>query len=516
MNMTQEELTKTKLHQALTLVESHGWNVIPVNAAKRPLVEWKKYQSEKASSQVITDWFKQFPDANLGIVTGKISGLVVIDIDPRHGGENTLFEGVETVVVKTGGGGWHYYFQYQEGVQNQVGIQPGIDIRAEGGYVICPPSSHPLGEKYCWLKNPEEVKVAPLPDFVKAWLATNQKNQSIAASKWSADILDGVGEGGRNDAAASVIGKLLKRFREHEWETEAWELFQAWNDRNQPPLSLTELRTVFDSIAAKEKQGQTRPTVTQTPQLILEEELNNISLNEALEAVEQALPGKSDQVLLVMATCISHLVDAKTPLWLMFVGVPSSAKTEIARMIGFTHWVFFLDAITENAFVSGSRGDQADLLPILNGKCLVVKDFTTTLSQREEVVRKILGDLTSIYDDSFVKHSPSRGTIEYHSFFAILGCVTPQALNRHQRYMNQIGPRFMFYRMPVSSIEEVDRSLEVLWSGNDLKKRFAETQKKVSAYCTNLLPKLEQLKTNLEKESDAVIWCLNHLAKFIA
>jgi len=104
--------------------------------------------------------------------------------------------------------------------------------------------------------------------------------------------------------------------------------------------------------------------------------------------------------------------------------------------------VFYLDSLTENAFVSGGRGDTADLLPLVNEKCLIIKDFTTTLSQREEAVRKILGDLTSIYDDSFVKHSPSRGTISYHSFFSILGCVTPQALNNHQRYVSQIGPRF--------------------------------------------------------------------------
>ncbi len=516
MNMTHELPTNTTLKQALKLAENNGWSVLPINSEKRPLVEWKKHQSEKASAEIITDWFRQFPEANLGVVTGKVSGLVVIDIDPRHGGKNTLFEGIETVIVKTGGGGWHYYFEYEEGLQNQVEVQPGIDIRAEGGYVVSPPSSHSSGQNYIWLKNPDEVKVAPLPDFVKAWLTLNSSQQGTLKSKWSSDILEGVGEGGRNDAAASVIGKLLKRFREYEWETEAWELFQAWNERNQPPLGLTELRAVFESISAKERLGQTRATVTQTPQSVAEEEVNNISLEQALESVEKALPGKRDQVLLVMATCISHLIDAKTPLWLMFVGVPSSAKTEIARMIGFTHWVFFLDAITENAFVSGSRSDQADLLPILNGKCLVVKDFTTTLSQREEVVRKILGDLTSIYDDSFVKHSPSRGTIEYHSFFAILGCVTPQALNRHQRYMNQIGPRFMFYRMPSSSNEEVDKSLEVLWSGNDLKKRFAETQKQVSAYCTNLLPQLGQLKADLEKESNEAIWCLNHLAKFIA
>ena len=236
-------------------------------------------------------------------------------------------------------------------------------------------------------------------------------------------------------------------------------------------------------------------------------------MGEALEAVERVLPGKRDLVLLAMATCISHMVDGKTPLWLMFVGVPSSAKTEVARMVGKVPWVYFLDALTENAFVSGMKGSE-DLLPLLNSKCLVVKDFTTTLSQKEETVKKILGDLTSIYDDSFSKHSPMTGTVTYHSFFSLLGCVTPQALNRHQRYMNQIGPRFIFYRVPSSSSEEVEKSLEVLWSVKDSRPGFRIAQEKVSAYCAGLLPGLSDLQ--LDKESPEAQKYLNSLAKFIA
>jgi len=238
-----------------------------------------------------------------------------------------------------------------------------------------------------------------------------------------------------------------------------------------------------------------------------------VSLEEALEAVEAVLPGKRDLTLLAMATCVSHLIDKKTPLWLMFVGVPSSAKTEVARMVGKVPWVYFLDALTENAFVSGMK-DSKDLLPLLNGKCLVVKDFTTTLSQKEETVKKILGDLTSIYDDSFAKHSPMRGTVEYHSFFSLLGCVTPQALNRHQRYMNQIGPRFLFYRVPNSSQEEVEKSFEVLWSVSDSRPGFKNAHDKVSGYCNGLLGRLNE--TTLGKEGLETKELLNSLAKFIS
>lgn len=239
---------------------------------------------------------------------------------------------------------------------------------------------------------------------------------------------------------------------------------------------------------------------------------NNLTLDQVLESVEAVLPSKSSLVLLALAVGISHLIDKKTPLWLMFVGVPSSAKTEVVRMLNKHPGVYFLDALTENAFVSGSSAQSIDLLPMLDEKCFVVKDFTTTLSYREETVKKLLGDLSSIYDASFSKHSPSRGTISYQSFFSILGCVTPQALNKHQRYMNQIGPRFLFYRIPTSTEEEVEQGLQVMWQSNDSRSALEEVQKKVSQFYEQIVQNLPELK----KESPEVISHINMLARFIA
>ena len=496
VTLTQADM----LGQAFFLMEKRGWIVIPVGVDKRPLIEWKRFQLEKPSNEDVFEWFgvKFLDKANLGVVTGKTSGIVVVDIDPRHGGSNEKFVNLGTLAARTGGGGWHYYFKYEEGLQNQAGIQPGIDIRAEGGYVVVPPSLHQSGNRYEWIDDPETTLVLPLPDFVKEWLA--RKSDGENKSTWIAEKLDGVSEGQRNETAASVVGKLLVRYPREEWETEAWRWMQMWNQNNTPPLPEGELRQVFDSICHRELGKLT--------QLV-----EGVSLEEALDAVEMVLPGKRNLTLLAMATSISHFVDGKTPLWLMFVGVPSSAKTEVARMVGKVPWIYFLDALTENAFVSGMRG-SVDLLPLLNGKCLVVKDFTTTLSQKEEAVKKILGDLTSIYDDSFSKHSPMTGTVTYHSFFSLLGCVTPQALNRHQRYMNQIGPRFIFYRVPSSSQEEVEKSLGVLWSVKDSRPGIKVAQDKISAYCAGLISKLNE--SQLAKETPETQRYLNSLAKFIA
>lgn len=509
----QNDTTNAKLQQALHYLKDKKWSVIPIGKDKRPLIIWKKYQSERASEQELTDWFKKYPNMNIGVVTGKVSDLIVVDIDPRHGGSEELFKDIKTLKSKTGGGGWHYFFKYEEGIQNNANIKPGIDTRGEGGYAAIPPSTHPSGKDYEWLVDLSYV-IAPLPNFFKEWLSDAKPNSKAFGKK----ILEGVVEGSRNDSAASVAGKLLAHFPVKEWKISVWPLLQAWNAKNNPPLLEDELQKVFKSVAKKELIKKRSKGETQTPPPIDPAIFDPVTLYEAINAVEAILPGKRDLLLLALASSLSHLVDEKTPLWLMFVGVPSSAKTEIARMLSFNPNVFFLDTLTENAFISGAKNqngsEPTDLLPLLNGKCFVIKDFTTTLSQREESVRKILGDLTSIYDNSFSKHSPARGTIRYQSFFSVLGCVTPQALNRHQRYMNQIGPRFLFYRVPASNDDEIDHGFEVLWSAKDSVAKFKDAQMKVSAYAYQLSEKIEEI--NIGNESPDIMAYLNSLAKFIA
>ncbi len=267
--------TNHKLEQALSL-STLGWSVIPIGADKKPLTEWKQYQSEKATEKQLLGWFSK-PEVNIGVVTGKISNLIVVDIDPRHGGTEEAFKNVQTVKSATGGGGWHYYFQYTDGIQNSANIKPGIDIRGEGGYVVVPPSSHSSGKDYEWIKAPTSIgELIPLPDFIKEWIS-NQKDKPISNSKSRVNnLLNGVKEGNRNESAASVVGKLLKRFKQHEWESEAWPLFQGWNKQNNPPLPEDELRTTFESIAqaetskADEENGDKRTVADKLVDLVLE------------------------------------------------------------------------------------------------------------------------------------------------------------------------------------------------------------------------------------------------------
>lgn len=148
--------TFTMLDWALFYREKLQWSIIPVAKDKRPLVNWKNYQEVTASVEEIREWWNKFPEANIGVVTGRISNLIVVDIDPRHGGSDELFKSIETVKAKTGGGGWHYFFKYEEGIKNFAAIKSGIDIRSEGGFVVIAPSIHQSGNKYEWEVQPYE------------------------------------------------------------------------------------------------------------------------------------------------------------------------------------------------------------------------------------------------------------------------------------------------------------------------------------------------------------------------
>lgn len=510
--------TYNNLEQAIKLFEQ-GFSVIPIGQNKKPLIEWKQYQSEKASREQLDAWWTQSPNANIGIVTGKISNLLVVDIDPRHGGSNEQFKNLLTPTVKTGGGGWHYYFSYKEGLQNAVGIQKGIDIRAEGGYVIAPPSMHESGNTYEWLASPFEASLLPLPVLIKEWLTkSNHILKTLKTSNWDVDILQGTDNGNRNNSAASVAGKLLKRFPEKEWETEAWAHLQNWNSRNNPPLSLQELRTTFDSIKGIEANKLGQISNTENQHIIQKQQLLTAALTyRQVEAkVQEFLPNSQIGLRIVLAIASSCAFPNPLMIWMLLVGVPSSGKTDLVRLIKDAEITYYLDNLTQNAFISGERSTKSnkthDLLPLIDKKCLIIKDWTSIFSLDEQMTKKLLGDLVGIYDKEFTKFSSRRGNVSYESAFSQLGCITPATLNRHTQYMNMVGPRFLCYSMPTASGETLDKSYESIFSNTDR----SIIEKEARLYTSSYLNQLSQQSFNIKPLSKEVKNYLRHAAELMS
>lgn len=164
------------LRAALAYAEL-GFAVFPcVPRSKTPLTE-HGFQDASKDPKVIRALWSLHPGANVGIATGAISGIVVLDIDARHGGDETL-EALqaqygklpEAPTVLTGGGGLHFWLRHPGGyLGNSAGkIGPGFDVRGDGGYVIAPKSIHPSGNRYLWEVSSRinEIPLAEIPQWL--------------------------------------------------------------------------------------------------------------------------------------------------------------------------------------------------------------------------------------------------------------------------------------------------------------------------------------------------------------
>jgi hypothetical protein len=126
----------------------------------------------------VVRWWAEWPDANVAIRTGAESDVVVLDIDPRHGGDEGLVDLEcqygqlpKTATSLTGGGGLHFLFKHPgRPVANRTNLAgfKGIDLKGDGGYIIAPPSDHASGGSYTWNPKlyPADVGFAPCPEYL--------------------------------------------------------------------------------------------------------------------------------------------------------------------------------------------------------------------------------------------------------------------------------------------------------------------------------------------------------------
>lgn len=156
-----------KLLEAALEYESFGWSVIPLKPGEKlPLLSsWSEYQQRRATDDEILQWFIDCPNANIGIVTGKISGLIVLDIDSKDALSEARKQGllIKTIHADTSKG-WHFYYRHPGGeVRNFAGKLPGVDLRGDGGYVVAAPSLHPSGKLYSWRLRPHDQELSDAP-----------------------------------------------------------------------------------------------------------------------------------------------------------------------------------------------------------------------------------------------------------------------------------------------------------------------------------------------------------------
>jgi hypothetical protein len=143
----------------------HGFSVIPVMKDKKPFLPWIEFQKRQATPEEIKEWFKRWPEANIGIVTGEISKTCVVDIDSKEGQQGFLKFLPDYQVMPTANtprGFWHLYFKNPDKtLGNNAGAIPGVDFRGSGGYVVAPPSINGEGKGWEWQKGLSIFEVEP-------------------------------------------------------------------------------------------------------------------------------------------------------------------------------------------------------------------------------------------------------------------------------------------------------------------------------------------------------------------
>jgi len=169
-----------------------GWAVFPLAAgSKVPIAGSNGFKSASTDPSIVAALARRYPAANIGVATGKVSGLIVIDIDPRNGGDKTserlarlgkVFP--ETVESATCQSGRHLYYAHHLRLKADARkrLGPGIDVKSDGGYVVAPPSVwHKNGRLYRWLRPPQRALLPPLPDWIIDALAPRAKPRVASA-----------------------------------------------------------------------------------------------------------------------------------------------------------------------------------------------------------------------------------------------------------------------------------------------------------------------------------------------
>jgi DNA-binding transcriptional ArsR family regulator len=198
-------------------------------------------------------WGNRYPGANVGIPTGSISGIVVVDLDEETPEAMEIWNSLpETVEARTGRGRHRYYHPPKGTRARSRKLAPGLDFKGDDGYVVAPPSVHPSGARYRWVSGLSEM--APLPEgLIEADPRQNSAQGQPSRFPESSSIgLDTgpIPEGARNETLARIAGRLHDGTRDAD--ALASDLMAVNEARCTPPLPTSEVRGIAKSIAHRE------------------------------------------------------------------------------------------------------------------------------------------------------------------------------------------------------------------------------------------------------------------------
>lgn len=214
----------------------------------------------------IIDWWEKYPAANIGLLTGIEAGILVLDVDIKHAGEYSLEDLQEyyrfrlkndfvplpaTLTTITGSGGRHLYFKYPLDFKNIKGsvskIDSGLDIRANGNYIVAPPSRHLCGNNYQWFG--VNIPIEDAPNWLIYEIIMVEEREEIPDESSSAltspKLAKGekIEEGGRDIYLFKQVSGLVNTFSKEEVLRRALKI----NDEQfSEPLKEKEILRIVD------------------------------------------------------------------------------------------------------------------------------------------------------------------------------------------------------------------------------------------------------------------------------
>ena len=239
--------------ESLTFLEwarkyrNNGFSVIPLMPrGKKPSINWAEYQKRYATDDELRKWFRNGSKNNIGIVTGEISGIDVIDLDSQEAVQYAKDHDFSiTPSVKTGKG-FHCYYKHKDGVRNfqKRDDLPGIDLRGDGGYVVAPPSIHSSGTEYQWVdgKGLEDILLGEFPEIILAKIPQDKKPLK--------ELYKGSEKGSRNNDLTRLVGSWVKDGLDFN---ECMENARMVNMRTSTAMDESEIASTINSILKKEK-----------------------------------------------------------------------------------------------------------------------------------------------------------------------------------------------------------------------------------------------------------------------
>jgi len=228
-----------------------------------------------------------------------------------------------------------------------------------------------------------------------------------------------------------------------------------------------------------------------------------MTLKEIKDYYKEVFYIENDAILDLLIAISISVKTKSDAIWLLVIGPPSGGKTELVNILSGVPYAHQVSTLTENAFLSAMGGNPENEKSLLkkigeNG-LLLMKDFTSILSLKEELRKKILGDLREIYEGKLVKESGTGKRLDWEGKINFVGAVTDAI------YMNEgddasMGRRTIDYIMPeftqdvrIKMAKRASKNInDIAEKRNRIKQMFAEFITEQQELMPRVLPDLPE------------------------